>query len=214
MIGFAVAAGLSPIPIIGVVLMLGTPRARVNGPAFLAAWAASILIAALIVLAVSSGGSSDDSTHSSSASALNIVFGVLLLLLALKQWRSRPAPGETPPTPGWMERVDQFSALHSAGLAVLLTVANPKNLVLVIAGAREIGGAGASTGEEFAALLVFTAIASIGVAAPLAIYFGMGARATALLERMHSWLARRNAVIMTVVCGVLGLLLIAQALAG
>ncbi len=35
---FAVGVGLSPIPIIAVVLMLATPRARVNGPAFLAGW--------------------------------------------------------------------------------------------------------------------------------------------------------------------------------
>jgi len=31
----AVAIALSPIPIIGLVLMLGTPRASANGPAFL-----------------------------------------------------------------------------------------------------------------------------------------------------------------------------------
>ena len=30
----AVAVALSPIPIVAVVLMLGTPRARSNGPAF------------------------------------------------------------------------------------------------------------------------------------------------------------------------------------
>jgi len=29
---------LSPVPIIAVVLMLGTPRARVNGPAFVLGW--------------------------------------------------------------------------------------------------------------------------------------------------------------------------------
>ena len=35
---FAVAIALSPIPIVGVALMLATPRARVNGLAFLTGW--------------------------------------------------------------------------------------------------------------------------------------------------------------------------------
>jgi hypothetical protein len=35
----AVGVALSPVPIIAVVFMLGTPRARTNGPAFiLAGW--------------------------------------------------------------------------------------------------------------------------------------------------------------------------------
>ena len=39
---FAVGVGLSPLPIIAIVLMLATPRARVNGPAFLLGWIAGL----------------------------------------------------------------------------------------------------------------------------------------------------------------------------
>ena len=34
----AVGVGLSPSPIIAVVVMLGTPQARANGPAFMVGW--------------------------------------------------------------------------------------------------------------------------------------------------------------------------------
>jgi Sap, sulfolipid-1-addressing protein len=37
-LALAVGIAISPIPIIAVVLMLTTPRARANGPAFLAGW--------------------------------------------------------------------------------------------------------------------------------------------------------------------------------
>jgi Sap, sulfolipid-1-addressing protein len=37
----AVGVALSPIPIVAVILMLGTPRARSNGPAFAAGWVGS-----------------------------------------------------------------------------------------------------------------------------------------------------------------------------
>ena len=47
---FAVGVGISPVPIIAVILMLGTPRGRVNGPMFLLGWLAGLGIAGTVVL--------------------------------------------------------------------------------------------------------------------------------------------------------------------
>jgi hypothetical protein len=56
-IGQVLAVGLgvafSPIPIVAVVLMLATPRARANGPAFLLGWIAGLAIVGAIVLLAS-----------------------------------------------------------------------------------------------------------------------------------------------------------------
>jgi hypothetical protein len=41
---------LSPVPIIAVVLMLGTPRARANGPAFVLGWVIGLAVVGTIVL--------------------------------------------------------------------------------------------------------------------------------------------------------------------
>jgi hypothetical protein len=41
-----------------------------------------------------------------------------------------------------------------------------------------------------AALAVFTLIASLGVAAPVVIYFALGERSTELLARLKEWMAR------------------------
>ena len=48
----AVGVALSPIPIVAVILMLGTPRARANGPAFAAGWVAGLVTVGVIVLLV------------------------------------------------------------------------------------------------------------------------------------------------------------------
>ncbi len=40
----AVGVALSPVPIIAVILMLGTPKARSNGPAFAVGWVAGLVI--------------------------------------------------------------------------------------------------------------------------------------------------------------------------
>ena len=56
-----------------------------------------------IVLVVSSGASA--STHGAPATwvgILKIVLGVLLVLLAVKQWRGRPRGDADPELPGWM----------------------------------------------------------------------------------------------------------------
>jgi hypothetical protein len=49
----AVGVGLSPIPIIAVVVMLGTPRARANGPAFMVGWLVGLSLVGLVVFLIS-----------------------------------------------------------------------------------------------------------------------------------------------------------------
>jgi len=44
-VSLGVGVAISPVPIIAVVLMLGTPRGRVNGPAFIAGWLAGLAFA-------------------------------------------------------------------------------------------------------------------------------------------------------------------------
>ena len=51
----AVGITLSPFPIIAVVLMLTTPRARRNGPAFVTGWLIGLAVVGAIVLAFAGG---------------------------------------------------------------------------------------------------------------------------------------------------------------
>src|SRR4029079_7268469 len=72
-LAFAVVVSLSPIPIIAVVLMLGTPRARVNGPAFLLGWVLGLSIVGTIALVViGSVGATDDAAPATWVSVLKI----------------------------------------------------------------------------------------------------------------------------------------------
>lgn len=48
----AIGIAISPIPIIAVVLMLTTPRAKINGPAFLLGWLLGLGIVGTIVLTI------------------------------------------------------------------------------------------------------------------------------------------------------------------
>ena len=45
----AIGIAISPLPIIAVILMLTTPKARTNGPAFLAGWLLGLVVVAGVV---------------------------------------------------------------------------------------------------------------------------------------------------------------------
>lgn len=123
-----------------------------------------------------------------------------MLLVALQDWRGRPHAGAPAETPKWMSALDRFTPVKAGGAGVLLSALNPKNLLLVVAGAEAIAQTGIAGREQIAALVVFVLIASLGVATPVAVYFALGERSRDLLDRLKDWLARNNAVIMAVLC--------------
>jgi threonine/homoserine/homoserine lactone efflux protein len=111
----AIGVALSPLPIVAVVLMLVTERGRVNGPAFLVGWGIGLALVGAVVLSVAHGANA--SSHGEPATWVNVlklVLGLLLLLVALRQWRGRPRAGDEAPTPKWM------GALATSRLATAL----------------------------------------------------------------------------------------------
>jgi hypothetical protein len=112
--------------------------------------------------------------------------------------------GETAAVPGWMSSIDDFTAAKAFGVGVLLSGVNPKNLGLTIAAAATIGGSGLSSGDEIIVMVVFVAIASLTVAAPVILNLVMGSKATQTLTEMKEWLTDNNATVMAVLFVVLG----------
>ncbi|MFI5047586.1 MAG: GAP family protein [Acidimicrobiia bacterium] len=210
----AVVVAISPIPIVGVVLVLVTPRARTSGPLFVLGFLAGLAIVGAVVLFVASSLDVDSSDSTSSVSTFKLALGVGLLVVALRQWRKRPHSGETATMPKWMDAIDSFSPVKVLGTGVLFVVVNPKNLVLTIAAATTVAQSGLSGSDQAIAYAIFAMIGAIGVAIPVVIYFAMGDRAPALLASLKTWMGIHNAAIMAVLCLVIGAKLIGDALPG
>ena len=68
--------------------------------------------------------------------------------------------------------------------------------------------------EQAIAYAVFALIGTVGVAAPVVIYFALGDRSGPILDRLKTWMAQHNAVIMAVLCLVIGAKLVGDAIAG
>ena len=76
---------ISPVPIIAVILMLFSRRAKVNGPAFLLGWVAALTVVSIVVYVLAH----DASVASSSAASDSVSWGKIVL------GRRAAAPGPT-----------------------------------------------------------------------------------------------------------------------
>jgi len=211
----AVGVALSPVPIIAVVLMLTTPRAQVNGPAFVLGWLVGLGIVGAIVLALAGpGGASEEGQPAAWVSWLKLLLGLGLVLVAVRQFRGRPRGDEEAPLPRWMGAIDRFGPGQAVGGGAVLAGANPKNLLLAVGGAAAIAQTGIPGGQQAVAYAVFAVIGTLGVGAPVGIYFAMGKRSADLLGRLKDWMGHNNAVIMAVLCLVIGVKLLGDGLSG
>src|SRR4051812_10108124 len=139
MLPFAVGVLLSPMPVVALVLMLVTPKAKANGIAFVLGWALGLaVIGGLVLLIADPSDATEDGAPATWVNWLKLVLGLLLLLVAPRQGRTRRKEGETPAVPKWMDTIDSFTPPKSAGTGFLLAGINPKNLLLVIGGATAI----------------------------------------------------------------------------
>jgi threonine/homoserine/homoserine lactone efflux protein len=207
---FAIGVAISPIPIIGVILMLFSERARQNGPTFLAGWIIGLTAVTVVVLFVAAGAGADSGDTSTAVSWIKLGLGVLLIVLAFRQWQKRPRPGQPAQQPAWMAGIDSLQPSRAFLLGVLLSAVNPKNLTLSIGAALAISQTGADAVAATIAVIVFVLLGSIAIIVPVAYAIFGGDAATQTLDGWKTWLGDHNAAVMTVVLLVMGVVLVGK----
>ena len=208
----ALAVALSPIPIVAVILVLGAPRARAAGPAFALGWIAGLLaVSVIVVLVVGAGSDPDDSDPG--LNWFKIAIGILFLVMAARQWRKRPGPGEQPEAPSWMATIETVTPGRAAVLGGALSGVNPKNLALTLTAAASIAEAGLDTTDTAIAVAAFVVLGSITVAGAVLFYLVDADRAARPLAAVREFMFENNAVIMMVVLLILGAKLLGDGLA-
>lgn len=209
----AIAVALSPIPIVAVVLVLGSQRARTAGPAFAIGWIAGLAaVSAVVVLVLS--GSADADADDPGVAWLKLAIGILFLFMAAQQWKKRPQADKAPEMPKWMATIDTATTPKAALLGLALSGANPKNLALTLAAGASIAEAGLDPADETIAVAVFVALGSLTVAGAVLVYLLGGDRAARPLAAIRRFMSDNNAVIMMIVLLVLGAKFIGDALGG
>ncbi|MEU6561948.1 GAP family protein [Nocardia nova] len=207
----AVGVAISPIPIVAAILMLLSPRAGGTSAGFAAGWVLGILVVTVIVVALSGSiGADAGPTHAAGVAWVKIVLGVLLVVLAVRQWRGRSDTS----VPGWMRAIDRMTFGKATGLGILLSAVNPKNLLLAVSAGVAIGTGGLSAGGKIVAVVVFTLIGACTVLVPVIGYALAADRLRGTLDDLKSWLQANNHAVMAVVLLVMGAVVAGKGIAG
>jgi hypothetical protein len=206
----AVVVALSPAPIIAVVVVLLGADARRRGAALLAGRVVGVALVvgvftlfaeAIVLLGV----------PPLVEATLQLVFGLLLVIVGVRKLVRRPVD---PTSPRWMASLEGITAPRAFWFAVVLSVANPKELAMGAATGLVIGGLIPDPGPALLVGLVYTVIAVLGVAVPVAAVALLGERAGPLLTGIQGWLARNSGVLMAIVLLVFGAILLGQGISG
>lgn len=210
----AAAVALSPIPIIAIVLVLDSARARVNGPAFALGWVLGLAVVSVVVINLASGASNPDSDTATGVNWGLAAIGVLFLVMAARQWKKRPKAGEAAEMPPWMATMGSIAPGRAFVLGIALSAANPKNLALTLAASASIAQAGLDAAQETVAVATFVVIGSLTVAGAVVVYLVAPRWAQRPLDAIRRFMADNNATIMMVILVILGAKILGDALGG
>ncbi len=212
---YAAVAAISPIPVIAMIVMLLTPRARSNGLALLIGWVLGLaIVATATFLLVDSGRFSPGSDASENSSTFQLVLGAVLLALGVRRLRARPEPGDQEELPKWLRAADEFNVVKSLGAGLVLSAVNPKALAMSVAAGLAVAAGEESTSTDIVSIAVYVALGSLTMLIPYVLYVTRPEPAQRILGGWKRWLAVHNAAVMATVMLVIGVVLIGKGVAG
>lgn len=208
----AVGIALSPFPVIAITLVLGSENALIKGLTFAVGWLIGLgalvgLSFWLLVNLDSLGNQPDQSTN-----WVRLVFGSMLLLLAVKKWFSRSRPSEREAVPGWIKTVDTLSPSKTLALGVTLGGINPKNLAFSILFITDLLGAGFPIWSSIVYILLFLLMSSLVILGSVGYYLLAPTSAAKRLLQIKTFMIVQNDTIMMLMFFIFGLLLIGKSL--
>jgi threonine/homoserine/homoserine lactone efflux protein len=199
---------LEPIPLTAFLLVLSSKGGVRKGAAFIFGWFASLAIVVVATVLVTGNKPPKPSTAPSLAAlAVKILIGVVLLAIAVRQWRKRGKPKKPKKTPKWQTGIDNMSPWYAMGLAPLT-----QPWGLVAAGVATIVEAKLSSWESYIALFLFCLV-STAVYLVLEIYTGFRPeKSQAMLTATRGWIDTHTDQVIIVVSLALGLWLVGKSI--
>jgi Sap, sulfolipid-1-addressing protein len=202
--GPALAIGLSPVPILAVLVVLTAGGPRRNAALLLAGWATALAVLGTVLTLLLEDAADTDTTGTAVA---RIVVGAALLVVALLQWRRGIDQAEET---AWVARIARLRGREALAAGTLLVVTNVKNVPLLVLAAGALAAGDHDGAATAFALAVLVLVGSAGMAAPVLVAEVAGKRATPVLARWRGRLERHARAVIVVVFALVGLALVAD----
>ena len=188
---------LEPFPVTAFILMLNAEKGIWKGLAFILGWLTCLVVViAAVILAAGNSPPKPQTVPSTAALAVKLALGLVLILIAVRQWRRMGRPRKPA---AWIARLDRLPLWEAAGLAAFL-----QPWTLVAAGAATVVGAKLSSAGSWLTLVFFCLLATSGFLC-LELYATFApARAAARLDRIRTWLDSHQDQVIIAVCLLLG----------
>ena len=211
---FALVAAASPVALLATAAVLTSRRGRTNGSLYMVGFLLGQSIAFVVALLIGSAATTNPDGNEELAAALELAFGVGLLVLA---WPQRHAPAE--PDPAGPSRVKAMLArLHrlrpgtAFSVGLLLGVGGVKRLTITLVAGATVGIAGLTPVEDVLLGVLYVLVAAVLVWVPVGVYLVAGERAAEWLEAAQGWLTANERRITFVSTLLFGFLLTTDAL--
>lgn len=203
----AIALAFSPFPLIAIIILLMTPKAKINSLWFLLGWVLGIYFIGLLVFMIP-GLESDGQTPTFFSGIIRIIIGLVLLIFAFKTWLKRPRPGDKIVTPKLFTTIDSFGEKKSMLTGFLFSAANVKNIALSAAGSARINQFLSGEGQAYVALALFALIGSLVLMFPVMIYVIAGTKIEPTFVVWKKWLIKNNKILLVIILGFIAFILI------
>ena len=203
-----IGAAISPWPTTVTIMFLSTGRPLAKALAYLTGYSAVLVAIGTFALTVFGGGDYEGGDRSSAVGGtIDVVFGILFLVLALKLWLKAPDPSAPPPR--WMSAFGSINTIGAFLLGVFMMVTNFSTLPLYIAGLKEIVTANLNPAGTLFALVLFILLIVVELLVPIGVYARSPGRGGELLDGARQWLEKYNRVITICIFVFYGILLLA-----
>jgi threonine/homoserine/homoserine lactone efflux protein len=206
---YALGVALSPVPLIAVLLLLGSPTGRASSAAFVAARVISVAAVATIVALVAELLPERNGT-SPIGNLLRITLGGILVIWAVLTMARRRDTRKDGDGPGWMVTLRSASPPRAARIGVVLSVANVKELAFGVGAGLTIATSELEAGAAVGAAVVYSLLACLSsIVAVVAVWFFVD-RVSGPLDQARAWLARNSTFLIALVLLVIGAVLVAE----
>jgi hypothetical protein len=187
---YGLIAAASPLAFAATVVVLRSHRARVNGILFAAAFLLSGIFVTLVVVAIGSAAAPGRGGSSTAAAAFELTLGVLLVVAGVRvRFRSAPPSADgADRAQGLLDRLARITPKTAFPAGALFGIGGPKRLTIGIVAATTISAADLTRNASVATAVLYVAIASVLVWAPVAFYVVAGQRTRAWLTEAETWL--------------------------